>query len=121
MPPLGAGFGGGFSGGFITGVREPVCGGGETMSASPVGGGLKTLGSSVGVGGGGFAGLVSGAAAGGGAQAEDVAGSQAGGVDAAHATLPMAMAATAALTRIRMAHLLDVWRPHCVSIRGDRG
>ena len=92
-----------------------------------MGGGLKTLGSSVGVGGGGFAGLTSGAGAvaGGGAQAEEVEGSQAGGVDVAQALLPIARATAAALTAtfiwVRMAHLIHVLRPHYLSLRVDDG
>jgi hypothetical protein len=117
----GAGFGGGFSGGLITGVREAFGGGVSMISVSPVGGGLKTLGSSVGVGAGGFA-FGSGVAVGGGLQAEgEVAGSQPGGVDAAHAALPIAMAMTAALTRTRMAHLLLVTRPHYALICAECG
>jgi hypothetical protein len=101
----------------ITGVRDPLCGGGSTNWVSPVGGGLNTLGSSVGVGGGGLAGFVSGAGAvaAGGAHADgEVAGSQAGGVDDAQA--PIATAITPApidnFIGVRMAHLTLVLRPH---------
>jgi hypothetical protein len=114
----GAGFGGGFSGGLITGVRDALAGGGSTISASPVGGGLNTLGSSVGVAGGVLPGGVSGTALaeGGGAQDDgDVAGSQAGGVDAAQAALATAMAITAApvaiFSVVFMAHLTSVAPP----------
>ncbi len=119
---LGAGLGGGFSGGLITGVFAPLCGGGVTISASPVGGGLKTLGSSVGVGAGagGLAGLASGA--GGGA----VAGGLARSAADAHALLPNVIARITALTKILMAHLIGVLRPHihlyaAMIIRRDDG
>ncbi len=101
---FGVGFGAGFSGGLITGVFAPVCGGGATISASPVGGGLNTLGSSVGVGAGGLAGLASGAGV--------VAGGVAGAAVVAQALFPTAIAMIAAVTRIRMAHLINVLRPH---------
>lgn len=111
----GAGFGVGFAGGLITGVREVSDGGGSTISLSPVCGGLNTLGSSVGVAGGGLAGVsVSGLAVpGGAAQADgEVVGSQAGGEDAAHATMltatVMTAALAAALSVVRMAHLINV-------------
>lgn len=114
----GDGFGGGFSGGLITGVRDPLAGGGSTISASPVGGGLKTLGSSVGIAGAGFTGACSGTAFddGGGAHEDgDVAGSQAGGVDAAQAALPIATAITAAqlpiFNVVFMAHLISLAPP----------
>jgi hypothetical protein len=101
---LGAGLGGGFSGGLITGVFAPLCGGGVTISASPVGGGLKTLGSSVGAGG--LAGLASGAGRG------AVAGGLARSAADAHALLPNGIARITALTKILMAHLIGVLRPH---------
>lgn len=113
----GAGLGGGFSGGLITGVRDALGGGGSTISASPVGGGLKTLGSSVGVAGAGLPGTVSGTAfEGPGAQDDgDVAGSQTGGVEAAQAALPIAIATratpAASFTVVFMAHLISLAPP----------
>ncbi len=117
----GAGFGGGFTGGLITGVRDALGGGGSTISASPVGGGLKTLGSFVGMAGGAFVGGSSGTAfaAGGGAQAVgEEAGSQAGGVDATQAAFVAAIVRTAAprasLESIVMVHLVSVAPPRCL-------
>lgn len=122
MPPIsrgltrpGVGFGSGFIGGLITGVREPDAGGGSTNSWSPVGGGLKTLGSSVGVGGRGFPGFSSGT----GVRAGGAPGSLRDGVDAAQA--PTAKATTAADMIVRMAHLSLAIAPLRVSIRADDG